>query len=627
MPDSLILFSVAGSGGISLTDTTNYSLASFDWGDRTIDELVFAQSSMRPGATLVLQQFAKRIVTLDIEINATAASIPGLLQTLNRNLASPPVTAELAYLPSGGSTTSYLDVVAGERPVRLDPDAPIGRKYRITLYTYPFWRTISRSAPRILQNKVKNPSFERWTAGAPDNWTAVNAPVTTQHTAWSKYGLSSLRISKAGAAASYYQDITCVAETIYALKSTVKPVSGTLRFRVNNGAGAGNAVTLGSSTGTAEQELSGLYATAVGQTTIRIFVEVLTNSDGMFDAVYCDLASNTGGAIPAEWISYTSALKNHQCTDTDHVNDLMVHNLLGDVSALAELRLTMSTLAAACDRCWLAMRVENPAYHIAWYQVETGTLNAAWGGAGGSLVTVATATPESGADNAVRLTAPAAGNVAWTWAARITLSPLAGEATTVWQKRQGRFRLLLRLRTDSLTANVAAWQLRGSLKTQTSQSAVSGAVSPSVGGSLWHFVDMGEFTIPAWQMRAASAINPLSFQVDVSLTAENNKILDMDVLLLLPMDSLSQKVKATGGGSWPATALVYTSTLELTSLAEAVDSAGLSYASAIPISDPFYLPHDGGVLNLMLEQTDNEHKESDTVAVMLSYVPQYLAPT
>ena len=613
MPQAITLL------GVNLNDGTNWTGARVvDFGDAEVLEQVFVQNSMSDGSDLARQHFLNRRVIIEVNVPPalSSATMMANVRTLNRLLVSPFKDAELQYGLTASSASSYLDLLPSP-PLRFT--AP--RQVEITVNCRPFWRTISRSSPRILQNLLKNSSVERWAAGAPESWVASGVPTTTLYSAWAKYGRYSLEISKVGADAFYYQNVACETGTIYAVYVWVKPLSGTARLRMTDGAG-GNIISVDSS-GTSVQKLSYLYTTGGAQTTLSVQLYVISNGDVVFDAVYCALASNTANAIPGEWINYTEDLYNRSDVGTAIVNGPEIGDLLGDAPALAKLRFTASTLGAAADRIHVGIRWQDSEYFTAINQAETGTQNATWA----VIENHATASPTAG-NNCVKVTS--AGTQAWLWACRTTVAQIV---TTAWARFKGRYRVFARVHTDAATAS--NWQLRAAVVAGGSTSVYGEGVSLALTSSQWHLVDLGEFTIPPWSIDETVAIDPLSIELQASVTNESTKVLRIDYLFLCPQETMAQTILAVGAATWVQGYRVYTSTLDLESQAwvDGQDAGAWEFmAAAIPQGYPLYLPvgayRGGGQAILALrwqEVRDNgQHIVTDRCAIQLSYVPQYL---
>ena len=651
MAAAIRVFDVAGAGGINLNDSTNWRFhgGGLDWDDAKLHSVSFAETSQRDGGPLVNRYAHLREVKLVFSAppGLAVATVEANWSALVRLCQYPPTTAEIGYkADSTGSQWSYLDIASGGELTCLDWGNKI---FQLTVWCWPFWRTVALTAARILQNLLLNASFERWTAGTPDSWTGIGTPTSEdQSTVWAKYGLSSYHVVGTAVNQGRHQTVSGLAgSTTYAISVWVKRASGGLYCWVREGApGYRNDVTVGTvTTGTGAVKLSVLYTTLSDQTSIQIFVVLYTGGgDGRFDGCYLALASNTKdpssggtGAVPTEWVSYTEDLYNHEDTQVGHVNGLYLADLLGDAPALAELRFNPTTQPAAADRIHLALREAYAQNHVFQYQAEVGSLNAAWPATlfdGG-----ATASPETTIGSTVLLTAPGApGTKDWTWACRVTLSPLGSEASTVWLYRRGRFRVLARVATDAGTAT--NWQIKGALVVGSTTTAYNDPVALSLNASVYHLVDLGEFVIPPGQPPDGFFLNPLRLEVAAKVTTEPSKLLYIDCLYLVDNGLLAQTMLASGAGTWAQGAWVYTTTLEdHQSKAAAKDSAANYVAAATDAGDPFYLPvaypkttqyatayDTHTVLNWLLQRDAGGHVLTDRCALRISYIPQYLAP-
>lgn len=153
--------------------------------------------------------------------------------------------------------------------------------------------------PAMANNMVVNPSVENWPQSVTDpiSWIRYGTGLTGAEVGnWKKHEYVSWGVGVGDPISSdsgIRQDITVVAQTQYYISVWCKPIQGTLRLKCSNNDDT-NMTTIASSTGTAEQKLSGTYTVPVGKTVLRLWLELVFAGGpgaGAFDMAWVDDAS------------------------------------------------------------------------------------------------------------------------------------------------------------------------------------------------------------------------------------------------------------------------------------------------------------------------------------------------
>ena len=206
-----------GTTTIDLHDGTTYKVeeGGFTCPPPSRHQAWSGASHFRDGTDLVEQHYNNRTVTVLVQIIGTdedtlATAIQDVEQMLERakdySAYGIGTNVELQYAWDGATTTVYFDVITGSldlgrfQTIYLDKHHMV-RSAIITLTCKPF----ARGAEVVLSNYLRNPGFELWTGGVPDEWTLQNITATEDTDAADVHqGDSSCILLGAGGAAVSY---------------------------------------------------------------------------------------------------------------------------------------------------------------------------------------------------------------------------------------------------------------------------------------------------------------------------------------------------------------------------------------------------------------------------------------
>lgn len=196
-------------------------------------------------------------------------------------------------------------------------------------------------------NLIVAPSFELWTAGAPDSWTIYQTPTTTQDNTIGYSGASALHIvaNHVGDTEGWYIDVAGLTPAAtYTAAVWLYGISGTCRFFVSDGGGVANPVVSSAVSEFGRWERRSVQKVCPGSGSIRIWMANFTvgNHEMVFDgAGLYALGYDPGHVDGDQGDGYSWAGTPHATTSARVANYLNLDSQVTQVSGNDTLSFAM----------------------------------------------------------------------------------------------------------------------------------------------------------------------------------------------------------------------------------------------------------------------------------------------